>query len=143
MPDTDAQPAPPDRRYYLSTRDGRVYAVELRDGWIPDRVVGPFAGEQLRADPGDQDWSAPRPASGWNAAELVPLCAAERRRMISGVSRHLRPAGATPRRAMAPRAVTAKPDLPAVKRAAATALAGDGPAADAVAAVLAGGDAGF
>lgn len=91
-PDREPVPAGPPAagavcRYYLSVRNGKAYAVELEDGWIPTRVVGSFAGEQLRAEPRDQDWSDPTDARGWNVATLVPLCERERARMIEGVVR--------------------------------------------------------
>ena len=102
-------------RYYLSIRNGKVYAVELKDGWIPVRVAGPFAGEQLRAEPHGQDWSAAADARGWNVATLVPLCDAERGRMIAGLTRvATRPPAAATRVPLPARPITDRPLSPAV-----------------------------
>ena len=74
-------------RYYLSTRNAKVYALELREGWIPVRGLGSVPAGQLAAEPHELDWSAAFDARGWNTASLVPLCDAERAMMAGGRSR--------------------------------------------------------
>lgn len=100
-------------RYYLSTRNGKVYAVELREGWIPVRVAGSFGGEQLRREPHEQDWSGATDAREWNLATLVPLCEPERARMIAGLARSFgRPAAASGRVPLPGRRLTDAPTAP-------------------------------
>jgi hypothetical protein len=104
-----------DRRYVLSVIDGHVYAVAFRDEWIPTHAVGPFAGEQLLTEPGDQDWTSPKDIRSWNVRSLVPLCDQERQNMIDGVSRLSKLKAATGRVPMKARSVRQPPRLQEIR----------------------------
>jgi hypothetical protein len=112
-----------DRRYVVCVQRGGVYAVAYRDGWIPTHAIGPFAGEQLRTAPGEQDWSNPQDARSWNVRTLVNLCEPERQRMIDGISRVTRMLSKVKPQEIRGRTLTEKPELETVKADAEAAIA--------------------
>ncbi len=126
---TPTHPAPSapsdDRRYALHVKEGQVYAITYKDGWIPTHAIGPFSGHQLATPAAQQDWSHPIDARTWNARFLVNLCDAEHQRLMQGRSRLSTAIAASGRRAIAGRKVTEKPVLAEVKAQAVDATQGD------------------
>lgn len=77
-------------RYARHMESGELWAVELLQGWIPDRAAGPLTVAQLVVEP-EQCFAAMEAVSAadWNGADLVFLCEAERQRLIGRESRGL------------------------------------------------------
>ena len=86
--------------YVRSMHSAKLYAVQMRDGWIPDRAVEVQPG-QLASEPEAHDFGdGAIDASTWNSADLVRICPSGRRQIIEGRQIHTRRAASSGRRAM-------------------------------------------